>query len=357
MAPKEKAEMAECNQQVASYQARLQAEQAAQQQQEAAQAAAAQAAQEQRSQELAAYKQLLAAQLNAQQNVSKAFDSVQQLLRRDDGPEAQLNSSSDEPDSVPASNGTPDSPLNVADSSAAGTTGGSPAGDSLIGAGSGTSDLSASNDNNQGGAAWSDPMPESPANQAVDWFTDKLKDMAYDEMKDQMTEVLKEGIADSGEVGEIAVNLYDNATGAYNTVSSWKNAWTELNSSEADTQIQGTVDATLNLNDEFNANPISKAIVSTFMPVIGNVGKQELNVVNTIGSVMDNAFSSDGLSSSAAQAQIDDSITGLQQAFVPAPLLKLQAIIDSQGFASFSSTVKKIWNWNPFVDTCTGFGC
>jgi hypothetical protein len=117
------------------------------------------------------------------------------------------------------------------------------------------------------------------------------------------------------------------------------------------------VDATLNLNDEFNANPISKAIVSTFMPVIGNVGKQELNVVNTIGSVMDNAFSSDGLSSSAAQAQIDDSITGLQQAFVPAPLLKLQAIIDSQGFASFSSTVKKIWNWNPFVDTCTGFGC
>jgi hypothetical protein len=299
--------------------------------------------------------------LNAQQNLAQELTNIPQLQRRDDQPGARSeeilapNATGNEPDSVQddGSNGTPSgSPLSIAvnDTSAAGGStgpGGSSAGDSLVGAGSGTSDLSESTDSNQG-LGWSDPLPESPPNQAGDWFTDKLYEMAKDEINDHATEMLKEGISNSGEVGEIAVNLYDNATGAYNTVSSWKNAWTELNSSDTNTQIQGSVDATLNLNDEFNANPVSKAIVSTFTPVIGNVYKQGFNMLDTISSSDDPA---------TAQAQFDDGMAAIQQAFVPAPLIKLQAIMNSQGFASFSSTVKKIWNWNPFVDTCTGFGC
>jgi len=100
-------------------------------------------------------------------------------------------------------------------------------------------------------------MPESAAEQSV---YGKLNDMANDKIKDQITEMVKEGISDSGEVGDVAVSLYDDAKSAYNTGASWKNAWAELTSSDANTQIQGTVDASLNLNDEFNANLRHSAI-------------------------------------------------------------------------------------------------
>ena len=83
MAPKEKEQMASCNDALAKYQAQVQAEQAAQQQQEAQEAAAAQAAAHQRTQQLAAYKQQVAAQLKVKQDAAqKQATAIQQLQQR-----------------------------------------------------------------------------------------------------------------------------------------------------------------------------------------------------------------------------------------------------------------------------------
>jgi len=84
-------------------------------------------------------------------------------------------------------------------------------------------------------------------------------------------DVLKEGISSTGELGETAVQTFDNIQG-----------WKKLTSQDPDEQIDGATLVTGDFNKAFNTNPISAVVTDQLIGAVGSVAKQEFKILDTI---------------------------------------------------------------------------
>jgi hypothetical protein len=115
-------------------------------------------------------------------------------------------------------------------------------------------------------------------------------------------DLLKKGIADSGEVGGTVVQAFDNAQG-----------WLKLKSSDPNDEIDGITQLARGANESFNENGLSKAIVNEGAGIIGSVDKQAFNTLDTANR----AFFKGDVSQSEINAQFDDIPKSFARSLIP----------------------------------------
>jgi hypothetical protein len=109
-------------------------------------------------------------------------------------------------------------------------------------------------------------------------------------LRDAAKDVMKQGISESGEVGETAVTLVDNLDN-----------WGKFYSADTGDQLSGAVGIAKSVNSEFNTNPISKVVSGQALGVVGSVAQQE----NKILGDMDLAMGGDGAALAKLNADTD----------------------------------------------------
>jgi hypothetical protein len=87
--------------------------------------------------------------------------------------------------------------------------------------------------------------------------------------------LLKDGIASSGEVGETAVQAFDNSEG-----------WLKLQSSDPNDQVDGITQIMNGANKASNGNEASAIVTEQGTGVIGSTAKQEFNLLGTMNSAL-----------------------------------------------------------------------
>jgi hypothetical protein len=149
---------------------------------------------------------------------------------------------------------------------------------------------------NTNSSPWSDPLVSASTPDAP-----PVDDAPGIDWKQLSQNVVKQGIADSGEAGEKTVQFFDNLDG-----------WNKLNSSDFSDQIDGVRTVAGGANDAFNTNPVSSAVTNQALGVIGSVANQEGVVLATA----DRAWQGE-----ASPEDLDNSFAGLdksiRQALMP----------------------------------------
>lgn len=116
-----------------------------------------------------------------------------------------------------------------------------------------------------------------------------------------VAEVMKQGISQSGEVGETAVAFVDNLDN-----------WGKFYSSDSSTQISGAVGVVKDFNSQFNTNPLSNAVSGQMIGVVGAVAQQENKILGDIDQAMQG---------NASAAQLDSDVnavpSSLGKALIP----------------------------------------
>lgn len=95
------------------------------------------------------------------------------------------------------------------------------------------------------------------------------------ENQELVRDVLENGIASSGEVGETAVQAFDNSEG-----------WLKLQSSDPNDQVDGITQIMNGANKGFNGNEASAIVTEQGIGVIGSAAKQEFNLLDTMNSAL-----------------------------------------------------------------------
>jgi hypothetical protein len=161
--------------------------------------------------------------------------------------------------------------------------------------------------------------------------------------QDLAADLLKRGISSTGELGEAAVQSFDNAQG-----------WKKLYSSNADDQINGITQLASGANDAFNTNEISKAVGGQLIPVIGSFYSQGFNILGTANNALAGNVAPNELNN-----QLDNFLQSPGKALFPGLQTVQQDIQNAQsnishginsGFQYFQNLFSSKTQCSPFAD-------
>jgi hypothetical protein len=146
--------------------------------------------------------------------------------------------------------------------------------------------------------SWADPLLNAPdpTTEAVQIDPISGQDNG-DNWQQLSSDLLKDGISNTGVTGETVVQTFDNMDG-----------WAKLSSSSANDQITGATTILSGANDSFNTNPVSQVVTNQTMGVIDTVTQQESNFLDAMNRA---------IVGHASQDDSDLSLQGLQQAIIP----------------------------------------